>query len=41
LTSAPAQVVRVLGELEQDGRAKKSTGVGEDRRATFYEIVRA
>jgi hypothetical protein len=39
LDVAPAQVVRVLAELEQDGRAVKLTGIGEDRRATFYTIV--
>jgi hypothetical protein len=41
LDVAPAQVVRVLGELERDGRAKKLTGIGDDRRATFYAIVSA
>jgi hypothetical protein len=38
LDVSPAQLVRVLAELEHEGRAVKTTGRGEDRRATFYSI---
>jgi Fic family protein len=41
LDVAPAQVVRVLSELEQEGRAVKRSGDAEDRRATFYRVAGA